>query len=119
MDWLDVTVGTSYEDGVVTVGFAVEEGARALLFSRSDSIDEQDALLGMDTYCISTETGANFYGGVESARLNGAALELRLGADAVGALGLPGELVLRFRAGAPAAAAADALRHVGIVAESI
>src|ERR1700724_1785095 len=71
MEPVRVTVGTAYQDGVFTVGFADDDGASALLFSRSDTIDEQDALLGIDTYSISTDDGATFYGGVASARVDG------------------------------------------------
>jgi hypothetical protein len=111
-----VTVETSYEDGIFTVGFAAGDGAGALLFSRSDAVDTQDALLGMDAYCVSTERGATFYGGVESAWLSGTGLELRLRAEAAEALGLPTELVLRLRDDEAVEAAVDALGHVGIIA---
>ena len=96
VDPVRVTVGVAYEDGVLTVGFAEEVGSGALLFSRSDRIDKQDSILGMDTYAISTQDGATVYGGVESATLNGTSLELQLTAETAAVLGLSESLVLRF-----------------------
>ena len=105
---------TAIEDGVFTVGLAEQDGVGVLLFSRSDVTDEQDSLLGMDTYSLSTESGATFYGGVESAKLAETDLELQLSAEAAGALGLSAELLLRFAGHAEAEAARAGLRRVGI-----
>jgi len=115
---VDVTVATSYEDGVFTVGFAAGGWRPALLFSRSDTVDEQDALLGMDTYCISTEGGATFYGGIEAAAVRGTAIDFRLTSAASDALGLPVELLLRFHDEAAMRAAVEGLRSVGIAVSS-
>jgi hypothetical protein len=115
---MDVTLGTSYDNGVLTVGFADDAGKQALLFSRPDTVGEQDSRVGMDTYCISTERGATFYGGVEAAILRGTALDLRLTAAAADALGLPAELLLRFHDEAAVREAAQNLRSIGIAAKS-
>jgi immunity protein 10 of polymorphic toxin system len=109
-----VTVATAYEDGVFTVGFADEDGVGALLFSRSDTIDEQDLLLGLDTYSISTEDGGTYYGGVKSAKLSGMDLELQLTTEAAAALGVSDDLRLRFEDRAEAEAARGGLRRVGV-----
>ena len=110
---LRVTVRTAHEDGVFTIGFKAEDG-RALLVSRSDVIDEQDSLLGMETYALSTDDGATVYGGVESAELEGPSLKLRLRAESAAALGLPSDLRLRFADQAAADDARAELRWVGI-----
>jgi hypothetical protein len=115
---VSVTVGTAYEDGVFTLGLANEDGVGALLFSRSDTIDEQDALLGMDTYSVSTDDGATLYGGVESARVTGLDLELRFTSEAADVLGVPRELLLRFEDGSAVDVARRGLRRVGIAARS-
>lgn len=112
-----MTVGTAYEDGVFTVGFADQDGG-ALLLSQSDTIDEQDSLRGEDTYSISTDDGATFYGGVESARAIGLDLELRFTSEAADVLGVPRELLLRFDDGAGVDVAREALRRVGIATRS-
>ena len=106
--------GTAYEDGVFTLGLADKDGVGTLLFSRSDTIDEQDALLGMDTYSVSTDEGATFYGGVESARVIGLGLELRFTSEAADVLGVPRELLLRFEDGAAVDVACQGLRRVGV-----
>jgi hypothetical protein len=48
--------------------FEDQDAGGALLFSQSDRIDEQDSILGMDAYSISTQDGATVYGGVEHRR---------------------------------------------------
>jgi hypothetical protein len=118
MEPLRVTVGTAYNDGVFTLGFAGEEGVGALIFSRSDTIDEQDALLGMDTYSVSTADGATFYGGIESLRMTGMDLELQLTAEAADVLGVPRELLLRLQDGAEVEVAREGLRRIGVATAS-
>lgn len=118
MEPVSVTVGTAYENRVFTLGLANEDGVGALVFSQSDPIDEQDALLGMDTYSVSTDDGATFYGGIESARVTGLDLELRFTSEAADALGVPRELVLRFEDGAAVDVARRGLRRVGIATRS-
>lgn len=118
MESVYVTVGTDYEYGVFTVGFADEDSLGALLFSQSDTIDEQDSFLGFDTYCVSTDTGATFYGGVESARVDGTELALRFTPGAAEKLGVPRDLVLRFEDEAGVTVARDGLRRVGVATVS-
>ena len=113
-----MTVATAYEDGVFTLGFANQDGFGVLLFSQSATIDEQDALLGMDTYCVSTDDGETFYGGIESASVTGLELELHLTSEAADVLGLPRELLLRFADGAAVDMTRRGLRRVGVATRS-
>ena len=78
MEPVYVTVGTDYEeDGVFIVGFA-DEDSLGVVFSQPDTVDEQASLLGLDSYCgLRLTAGATFYGGVESARVDGTELALR------------------------------------------
>ena len=120
MEPVYVTVGTDYEeDGVFIVGFADEDSLGALVFSQSDTVDEQASLLGMDSYSVSTDSGATFYGGVESARVDGTELTLRFTPEAAETLGLPRELLFRFEDQAAVKVAGDGLRRVGVAAISI
>jgi hypothetical protein len=64
-------------------------GAR-LELQKALSFDEQDRMLGMDTYCLCTEAGAACYGGVTAWTVGPNALEIRLDADAAETLGTPG-----------------------------
>jgi hypothetical protein len=114
MEPVSVTVGTAYEDGVFTLGLADDDGLGGLLFSQSDTTDEQDALLGMDTYSVSIDEGATFYGGVESATVTGLDMELRLTPEAAGVLGVPCKLLLRFENGVAIDKACRGLRRVGV-----
>jgi hypothetical protein len=82
----------------------------------SDRTDEQDSMLGMDTYSISTQDGARVYGGVESATLRGTTLELQLSTEAAAVLGLSESLVLHFEDRVEAESARAGLRRVGIAA---
>ena len=108
-----MTVATAHEDGVFTIGFRSQDG-RSLVVSRPDAIDDQDSLLGMDTYALSTQDGATFYGGVESAKLEETSLELRLRREAAAALGLSTNLLLRLADESAADKARAGLRRVGI-----
>jgi hypothetical protein len=56
--------------------------------------------------------------GVESARLTGIVLELRLTAEAADALGVAGEILLQFEDEAAAKVARNGLRRAGIAATS-
>lgn len=88
-------------DGCLVVGLAEEKdgGGRSLLFQRwlggDLAGDRQDRLLGMDTYCISNESGATVYGGVSSWGLEGDVLVLCLSTESAEALRLGREC--RFR----------------------
>jgi hypothetical protein len=70
-------------------------GAR-LEIQKSLSFDEQDRRLGLDTYCLCTEEGATYYGGVTSWTLTQDSLEVRLDAQAAKALGVQGGFVVNF-----------------------
>jgi hypothetical protein len=63
-------------------------GGQRLEVQLALSFDEQDASQGMDTYCLSTEEGRTFYGGVLGWSVDDSRLELRLTAEAAGALGV-------------------------------
>jgi len=66
-----------------------EDGSGACLeVQRALSFDEQDRVLGQDTYCIRTETGATHYGGVTSWAVTANVLEVRLDAEAAAELGV-------------------------------
>lgn len=108
-----MTVGTSYEAGVFTLGFSDQDSLGVLLFQKSDTIDEQGSLLGLDTYSISTDAGATIYGGVESASLSGTDIELHLTTEAVAMLGVPGKLLLRVEDEDAADVALNGLRRMG------
>jgi hypothetical protein len=59
------------------------------------SFDEQDRVLGMDTYCLYTEQGT-CYGGVASWTLSGHSLDLRLNPHAARELGVEGGFLVNF-----------------------
>jgi hypothetical protein len=80
----------------------------------ADAFDEQDEALGMDTYSLSTEGGLTFYGGIESADLDGSTLTLRLTPDAASAIGLPRLMVLRLMEEGAVAVVRDALSRLGL-----
>jgi len=65
------------------------DGGERLELQKALVFDEQDPRLGMNTYCLSTDTGT-VYGGVVSWTLTGNSLELRLDARAAAALGVDG-----------------------------
>ena len=48
----------------VGVAEKADGSGRALVFQLAHEFDDQDRALGMDTYAISTDTGATIYGGV-------------------------------------------------------
>ena len=59
-----------------------------LELQRALSFDRQDRTLGQDTYCIATQDGATYYGGVECWTLNPSSLVLRLSQPAQEVLGV-------------------------------
>jgi len=61
-----------------------------LELQRSIEEDEQDAALGMDTYCIVTASGATHYGGIISCILSDDSLELEFSEAAEAKLGIKG-----------------------------
>ena len=80
------------------VAFAAEPdgGGMRLEIQKSLSFDEQDRHHGLDTYCLCTEEGATYYGGVTSWTLTQNSLEIRLDACAAEALGVEGGFVVFF-----------------------
>ncbi|NUQ76263.1 MAG: hypothetical protein HUU21_22210 [Polyangiaceae bacterium] len=74
-----------------------EDGSgRRLEIQQALSFDEQDRRNGMDTYCLSNESGASHYGGVQSWALTNGVLRVDLDVSASNSLGVAGyEVVLR------------------------
>jgi hypothetical protein len=69
---------------------------RRLELQRALSFDEQDRRHGMDTYCLSNESGASHYGGVQTWTLTNGLLTLDLDPAASNTLGASGyEVELR------------------------
>jgi hypothetical protein len=103
------------EENVVVVGLAEYPagGGRNLIFQRSIEFDDQDRALGMDTYCLTVETGAIYYGGVTGCVLDGALLTIGLEVEASIALGVGVECELHLLVGPDVIARlADRLRMV-------
>jgi immunity protein 10 of polymorphic toxin system len=67
-----------------------------LEIQRSLSFNEQDRRCGQDTYCLCTEHGATWYGGVRSWTLGPNSLEIMLEPRAAEALGVQGGFVVDF-----------------------
>jgi hypothetical protein len=84
-------VGESYENAVYAVGIAenADGSGWCLIFASADEDDEQDVLLGQDTYSISTAEAATTFGGVRRCELSADRLELALAPEAALELGLP------------------------------
>jgi hypothetical protein len=61
---------------------------RRLELQRASDYSDQDRQLGLDTYCIVTETQATHYGGVTRCAVKQKAVEFWLTKKAAGALGL-------------------------------
>ena len=72
------------------------DGAR-LEIQRGLTVDPQDEALGMDTYCLCTQTGATHYGGVQSWRLSDDCLQIFLDDAAASKLGLDREVTIELR----------------------
>jgi hypothetical protein len=92
-----------------------------LEISRSLVHSPQDRALGLDTYCLSTQTGATVYGGVVSYRIEDETLTMRLDPRAQEILGVPEEFSIRLDADKSAMesvrlALASILREVGMEA---
>jgi hypothetical protein len=116
-----VSVTPSEEAGVVVLGFVHEDGVsrELLIFQLSGTLDQQDGLLGMDTYSISGEGGATYYGGVLSATFAGTVLQLQLTHEAAQALGCTDELALQLQDEAAVQMVRDGLRRLGISAAGV
>jgi hypothetical protein len=67
---------------------------------RGLNFDEQERRLGLDTYSLSTQTGATIHGGVVSYSLDDSILTMRLEPRARDTLGVPSEFSIRLEADA-------------------
>lgn len=67
-----------------------------LEIQKSLSFDEQDRKYGHDTYCLCTEEGATYYGGVTSWTLTEDSLEVQLDTEAAEILGVEDGFVVSF-----------------------
>ncbi len=88
--------GDAYENAVYSVGVAenADGSGWSLIFSAAESHDEQDVLLGQDTYSLSLPDGATTYGGVRRCALAADEFEIELSTEAAEALALPEHLRL-------------------------
>lgn len=78
-------------DGDVFLFIASEQpdgDGRRIELQLAPEFDEQDAEVGMDTYCICLHGGETNYGGVASWSFSQMLLELRLSKDAAAVLGV-------------------------------
>lgn len=66
------------------------QGGERIELSRSILVDDQDRRLGLDTYSITTSTGATHYGGITSCVLIDRTLRIDIDADASNELGING-----------------------------
>ncbi len=84
------------------IAFADQADAplHTLELQRSLEVDEQDIALGMDTYCVVTETGAAYYGGIISCIVSEDEVALDFSAAATAVLGHEG---YRIRLALPSA----------------
>ena len=64
---------------------------RYLIIGRSNSVDEQDSALGLDTYHIENERGSSCSGGIVSHAFEPGLLRLHLTSEAADVLELPVE----------------------------
>lgn len=72
------------------------DGAR-LEIQRGLTVDPQDEALGENTYCLCTQTGATYYGGVQSWRLDDGFLLLSLDELAALTLGVDRQVSIELR----------------------
>ena len=79
------------DDTFLVVLAETEDGDTRIEFQRGLTFDAQDRALGMDTYCLCTETGSH-YSGVQSWRVSEGCLHLSLDAAAAKALRLGSEV---------------------------
>ncbi len=75
---------------VVCLAEELDGSGQRLELQRALSFDEQDRGMGMDTYCVATESGASYYGGVRSWNLEPKLLTLELDVEASTVLGVSG-----------------------------
>ena len=67
---------------------------RRIEIQKALSFDDQDRRLNQDTYCVSTETGASFYGGVASWNLEDRVLRIELSEMASKTLGIATQVTI-------------------------
>jgi hypothetical protein len=84
-----------YETFTVVLAENADGDGERLELHKAFSFDEQDRLLGMDTYCLRTEAGTT-YGGVTSWTLTQDALEVRLDEKTAALLGVEGGFLVSF-----------------------
>ena len=101
------------EDGVFTVAFETTAN-EGLIFQLADQMERQDSMLGMDSYSLSTTSGATTYGGVAAATADYSVLVLTLSNEAAETLGLPETVRLRLSDEAEIGTAVRGLRQIGI-----
>ena len=113
MDEIDVRSVYSEDDGEVFIVAFETAAHEGLILQLSHGIDEQDSMLGMDSYSL-TVGDATVYGGVVDATLDQSVLGLSLTQAAADALGLASEIRLRLSDEASVNAAVGGLRRIGI-----
>jgi hypothetical protein len=72
------------------------DGAR-LEIQRGLTVDPQDEALGENTYCLCTQTGATYFGGVQSWRLDDGFLLISLDELAALTLGVDRQVSIKLR----------------------
>jgi len=84
------SIETGLNAAIVYFAQNADGGGTRLELQRALVFDPQDAELGMNTYCISRDSGETHYGGVVSWQINSRKLELRLDPSAADELGVGG-----------------------------
>jgi Immunity protein 10 len=104
-------------DGLFTLAFRGSSDDEALVFQLATRVGEQDAMLGLDSYSISTGSGDTVYGGVTRACLRDSVLTLTLDRDAAASLGLDHNVAFALPGHDAVERAAVALKRLGIMAQ--
>lgn len=91
-----LAVDDETDPDVITAAMAerADGGGRCLIFQArvAGEFDEQDGALGLDRYCVSTESSACVYGGLLSCAFAEGILTLHFSSDAAETLGLAEDL---------------------------
>jgi hypothetical protein len=102
-------------EGAFVLAFSLAANdEETLVIQLADLVDHRDSMSGMDTYSISTSSGATSYGGVVSARLEDSLLALHLNEAAAATLGLPSELGLELPDSESIGVVTAGLRRLGV-----
>ena len=101
-------------DGTFILAFRGFDDDEALLFQLAPRFDAQDALLGLDSYSISTGTGHTVYGGLVDVRFSGAVVTLAFRDDTATELGLDVEVSLALPHPDDVDHATAAFRRLGV-----